>query len=66
MKLITRFELASKSDGELRGLYRKAFNALIQSAPESAERRNALGSLENLTREINQRHSDQWKRDAGL
>ena len=66
MNLITRFDLASKSDDELRGLYRKIFNALVQSDPESAERRNALASIENLTREINQRYSDQWKRDAGL
>ncbi len=66
MKLITRYDLASKSESELRGLYRKVFNALVQSTPESAGRRNALASLENLTREINQRHSDQWKRDAGL
>ena len=66
MKLITRYDLASKSDGELRGLYRKVFNALIQSASESTNRRNALASLENLTRKINQRQSDQWKRDAGL
>lgn len=58
MKLITRSDLASKSERELRGLYRKTFNALVQSAPESAER-NALASLENLTREINQRNSDQ-------
>ncbi len=66
MKLITRFDLASKSDDELRGLHRKAFNALVQSAPERATRRNALASLENIFREINQRYSDQWKNDAGL
>lgn len=66
MKLITRYDLASKSDPELRGLYRKIFNALVQSTPDSAERRNALASLENLTREINQRYSNQWKIDAGL
>jgi len=65
MKLITRYDLASKNDSELRGLYSKTFNALIQSAPESPERRNALASLENLSREINQRYSDQWKMDAG-
>ena len=65
MKLITRYDLASKSVLELRGLYRQAFNALVQSTFESAERRNALASLENLTREINQRYSDQWKMDAG-
>ena len=66
MELLTRYDLASKSDGELRGLYCKTFNALIQSALESPERRNALASLENLTRGINQRYSDLWRRDAGL
>ena len=66
MKLITRYDLASKRARELRGLYHKTFNALVRSAPESPERRNALASLENLTREINQRYSDLWRRDAGL
>ena len=66
MKLITRYDLASKGECELRGLYRMTFNALVQSAPESAERRNALASLENISREINKRYSDQWKIDAGL
>lgn len=66
MKLITRYDLASKSVHELRGLYRTVFNALVQSAPESPERRNALASLENISREINQRYSYQWKIDAGL
>ena len=65
MKLITRYELASKSILELRGLYRTVFNALVQSVPESAQRRNALASLENISREINQRYSEQWKLDAG-
>ncbi len=66
MKLITRYDLASKSEYELRGLYRKTFNDFVQSTADSAERRNALASLENLTREINQRYSEQWKIDAGL
>lgn len=65
MKLITRHELASKSILELRGLYCKVFNALVQSVPESAGRRNALASLENISRELNQRYADQWSRDAG-
>lgn len=65
MKLITRHELASKSISELRGLYRTVFNALVQSVPESAQRRNALASLENISREINQRYADQWRLDAG-
>ena len=66
MKLITRYNLASKSEGELRGLYRMAFNALVQSTPESAQRRNALASLENISREINQRYLYQFKIDVCL
>lgn len=65
MKLITRYELASKSISELRGLYSTTFSALVQSVPESAQRRNALGSLENISRELNQRYADQWRLDAG-
>lgn len=65
MKLITRYELASQSIRELSGLYRMVFNALVQSAPESPERRNALASLENISREINQRYADPWRVDAG-
>lgn len=37
MKLITRFELAARSTSELRGLLRQTFDALAQSAPQSAE-----------------------------
>jgi len=66
MKLITRYELASKSIHDLRGLYRTVFNALVQSVPESAQRRNALASLENISREISQRYAHQWRLDAGL
>lgn len=47
MKLITRFELASKSTSELHVLYREVFNALVRSERETAERRNCLASLEN-------------------
>lgn len=65
MKLITRHELASKSINELRGLYRTVFNALVQSVFESAQRRNALASLENISRELNQRYAIQWKMRAG-
>ena len=52
MKLITRFELAAKTDQELRGLLRHCFNELAKSQPESAERRNALGSIENIQNEL--------------
>ncbi|MBK9948619.1 MAG: hypothetical protein IPP12_15730 [Nitrospira sp.] len=63
--IITHHELASKSVFELRGLYRKVFNALVQSVPQSAQRRNALASLENISRELNQRYANQWRMDAG-
>lgn len=52
MKLITRNELVSRPTSELRGLLRQTFDALAQSAPESAERRAALGSLENIQAEL--------------
>ena len=48
MKLITHFELATRSDNELRVLYRDIFNALVRSAPGSNERRICLASLENI------------------
>lgn len=64
MKLITRHELASKSILELRGLYCKVFNVLVQSALGSVNRRNTLASLENISRELNQRYANQWKMDA--
>ena len=51
-KLITRYELASLRMDELCALYRHMFNHLPQAAPESAARRNALASLENISREI--------------
>lgn len=55
MKLITRFELASRSANELHTLYRETFNALACSAPHSAEQRTCLASLANLEDEINSR-----------
>ena len=55
MKLITRFELAAKSESELYALLRKVFNELARSEPDSHERRNTLASLENIQREIGSR-----------
>jgi hypothetical protein len=57
MKLITRFELATRSTAELRALIRDLFNQLARSAPESAERRNALASLENVQAELAVRYT---------
>jgi len=52
MKLITRYELANRPTSELRGLLRQTFDALAQSAHESAARRAALASLENIQAEL--------------
>jgi hypothetical protein len=52
MSLITRFELAKLSTPVLRGLLRETFNILARSDPDSAERRNALASIENIQREL--------------
>lgn len=52
MRLITRFELATKTDAELYALLREVFNELAKSAVNSHERRNALASIENILREI--------------
>lgn len=52
MKLITRFELASRSTNELRRLLRDVFNELARSKPDTAQRRNALASLETIRAEL--------------
>ena len=52
MKLVTRFELASKFTSQLRGLYRDIFNALVGNDEHNHERRNALASLENIRAEL--------------
>lgn len=52
MKLITRFELAAKSENELRGLLREAFNELARSKPDTHQRRSALASIENIQNEL--------------
>lgn len=53
MRLITRFELASKPKYELYALLRVAFNSLANSSPDTPERRNALANIENIQNEIN-------------
>ena len=51
MKLITKFELATKSKPELHGLLRDMFNELAGSEPNTHQRRNALASIKNIQRE---------------
>lgn len=55
MKLITRFELASRSTNELHTLYRATFNMFCSCKPHSADQRTCLASLKNLEDEINSR-----------
>lgn len=52
MKLITRFEAASRNTSELNALYREAFNTIACAKRGSIERRNALASLENIEAEL--------------
>jgi hypothetical protein len=51
MRLITRLELAERSDSELSHLFWEVSRELARSDIGSAERRNALASLENITHE---------------
>ena len=55
MKLITRFELASRSKSELRGLLRENFNALAKSKAGSPERRKAAVSIKMIRTKLNAR-----------
>ena len=55
MKLITKFELATKSKTELHGLLREIFNELARSEPYTMERTNAIASIENVRKEISSR-----------
>ena len=66
IKLITRHELAKLNMAELHQLYQMLHKALAQTNADTPERRHCLASLENLQREMNQRHANQWKPKAGL
>ncbi len=55
MRLITRFELATKNKTELQGFLREMFNELAKSSFNTHQRRNALASIENIQREISLR-----------
>lgn len=55
MKLVTRFELATKSTNELKVLYREVFNRIAGFQSNSMERTNALASLQNIQNELTSR-----------
>jgi hypothetical protein len=50
-------ELQHRSERELRAAFRKAHDDLARSAPGSAERRNTLATIENVTRALNARRA---------
>ena len=52
MKLVTRFEAASRSTAELHGLLAEAFNACASVPRSSQERRDALATMRNIEDEL--------------
>lgn len=57
MKLITRFELASKPTSELHALRGEALRAFARAGRGTQERRNVLASLANIEAELDARPS---------
>jgi hypothetical protein len=55
MKLIARFELASKRSSELHALHSEALKAFNRCARGTQERRDALATLANLEAELRSR-----------
>lgn len=51
-KLMTIAELQSRTEAELRALFRQATEALARTATGTPERRNNLATLENISRAI--------------
>ncbi len=52
MKLVTRFEAASRNTAELHGLLREAFNSFAAAPRGSLDRLNALKSMRNIEAEL--------------
>jgi hypothetical protein len=52
MKLVSRFEAASRNTAELHGLLAEAFNAFAAAPRGSQERQNALQSMRNIEDEL--------------
>ncbi|MGD0775935.1 MAG: hypothetical protein ABSC05_24220 [Candidatus Solibacter sp.] len=50
MKLMSNHELSKKSDSELAALFCQVSKGLVCTRRGSPERRNALASLENISR----------------
>ena len=52
MKLVSRFEAASRNTTELHGLLKEAFNAFAAAPRGSEQRRDALASMRNIEDEL--------------
>jgi hypothetical protein len=59
MRLITIFELATLKDRELQALFRETANELTRAPAGSADRRNALATLDNISTVMRQRDQRQ-------
>ncbi len=55
MRLLTIFELASRSTPELHVIYRDAFNEVARCEIGSADQHSALANLENVRRVLRSR-----------
>ena len=55
MRLIIRFELATKTDDELHALLRQAFNAVAIVEPNNLDRSHAIGTIQNIQNELTSR-----------
>lgn len=51
MRLITTIELSRRSEPELASLFALVSRGLVRTKRETAERRSALATLENISRE---------------
>ena len=59
-KIITASELQTRTTGELSALFHKVSQELVQTKPDTAKRRNALASLENISREKTARYAKRF------
>lgn len=61
MKIITSFEIAARSENDLKALFGNLSKKLVTTKAGTAERRNTLASMENVQREISFVHAQGLK-----